>query len=155
MPLKPLEALSKAMRFCALQERCHSEVREKLYGWGVYGLAAEQILAELISQGFLNEERFACAFASGKFRIKGWGRKRIEHALRARQVSDYCIRRALQELPEDEYQTTLHNLLCHKYEELVGKTSTGAERRGALFRFAAQRGYETDLIWNAIRQLAL
>lgn len=143
------------MRFCALQERCHSEVREKLWAWGVYGLAAEQVLAELISQGFLNEERFACAFASGKFRIKGWGRKRIEHALRARQVSDYCIRKALQALPEDEYQAMLHNLLRQKYEELARKAPTSAERRAALLRFAAQRGYETDLTWNAIRQLAL
>ncbi len=144
------------MRFCALQERCHSEVREKLCAWGVYGLAAEQVLAELISQGFLNEERFACAFASGKFRIKGWGRKRIKHALRTRQVPDYCIRKALQALPEDEYQVMLNNLLCRKYEELVRKPGMPkTERRAALFRFAALRGYESDLIWSTIRQLAL
>jgi regulatory protein len=149
----PDEALAKAQRYCAYQERCHSELRSKLIEWGVYGDVLEAILAELVTEGFLNEERYACTFARGKFRIKSWGRNRIRQELRNRQVSDYCIRKAMQEIPEEEYRETLTALLQRKAAETAGLHPY--EQKAKLLRFAAQRGFEQELIWEVLPLLDL
>src|ERR1700741_430415 len=70
-------ALGKAENYCAYQERSQQEVREKLYEWGVYPSVIERIVSKLIENNFLNEERFAIAYATGKLRQKGWGRNKI------------------------------------------------------------------------------
>ena len=84
-----LEIKAKIQSFCAYQERCQKEVREKLKSLHTNSLEAEQIIAELIEENFLNEQRFASAFARGKFRIKKWGRKKIESKLKFKEVSHY------------------------------------------------------------------
>ena len=99
----PQQALLKAAGYCAYQERCHEEVREKLSEWGIYGEDAGNILLQLIGQNYLNEERFAKAFAGGKFRTKRWGRIKITLELKARKVSDYCIHDAMKEIDEELY----------------------------------------------------
>ena len=86
------DALKKIKHYCAYQERCHSEVKEKLYSFGLYKQQVENILSKLIEDNYLNEERFAIAFAGGKFRMKHWGRKKIEYELRQKQVSTFCIK---------------------------------------------------------------
>lgn len=142
------DALAKARRYCAFQERCHSEMRSKLIEWGVYGDMLEKVMADLISENFLNEERFACTFTRGKFRMKSWGRNRIVQELRARRVSDYCIRKGLQEIDEAEYLAELERLLLKKLEELSEQDAF--QRRAKLTRFALQRGYEQELISGAL-----
>lgn len=142
------EALAKARRYCAFQERCHSEMRSKLIEWGVYGDRLEEVMADLISENFLNEERFACTFARGKFRMKSWGRNRIVQELRARRVSDYCIRKGLQEIEEAEYEAELERLLRKKQEEL--SEPDAFQRKAKLMRFALQRGFEQELISGAL-----
>ena len=89
MPRVPsaIEPLAKARAYCARQERCQQEVRDKLYAWELQGREVEGIISQLIGEGFLNEARFAEHFAVSKFRQKGWGRRKIEAALKARQVS--------------------------------------------------------------------
>ncbi len=79
--LTPAQALTRAQLACAYQERCHQEMRNKLYEWGLYPDAVENILANLITENFLNEERFAKAYAGGKFRIKKWGRTRADEEM--------------------------------------------------------------------------
>ena len=143
------EALDKARRYCAFQERCHSEMRSKLIEWGVYGDKLEEVMADLISENFLNEERFACTFARGKFRMKSWGRNRIVQELRARRVSDYCIRKGLQEIAEEDYLAELERLLRKKWEELSSEPDA-FQRRAKLMRFALQRGFEQELISGAL-----
>ena len=91
------EALAKMQRYCAYQERCHEEVRSKLLNMGVYSDWREEIIVQLIEENFLNEERFARSFARGKFRIKQWGRNRIRQELKKRKISDYCVRKAMEE----------------------------------------------------------
>ncbi|MBX2927274.1 MAG: RecX family transcriptional regulator [Saprospiraceae bacterium] len=147
----PDEALAKAQRYCAYQERCHSELRSKLIEWGVYGDVLEAILAELVTEGFLNEERYACTFARGKFRIKNWGRNRITQELRQRKVSDYCIRKAMQEIPEEEYRETLIAVLQRKAAEIAGLDSY--EQKARLLRYALQRGFEQELVWEVLPSL--
>ena len=146
------EALAKARRYCAFQERCHSEMRSKLIEWGVYGDKLEEVMAGLISENFLNEERFACTFARGKFRMKSWGRNRIVQELRARRVSDYCIRKGLQEIAEEDYLAELEKLLRKKWEELSSEPD-GFQRRSKLMRFALQRGFEQELISGALARM--
>src|SRR5882762_609956 len=92
------QALQKAKHYCAYQERCHSEVKEKLYSFGLWKQEVETILSQLIEEGYLNEERFAIQFAGGKFRMKQWGRVKIKYELKQRQVSEYCVKKALKEI---------------------------------------------------------
>src|ERR1700740_2162465 len=89
------QALQKARHFCGYQERHHREVKEKLYGFGLYKNDVEELLSKLIEENYLNEERFAIQFAGGRFRIKQWGRVKIKYALKQKQVSEYCIKKAL------------------------------------------------------------
>lgn len=96
------DALVKLQRYCAYQERCHQEVRNKLVGLKVYGDDLEDVISELISEGFLNEERYARAFVRGKSRIKRWGRIKIQAHLKSKQISDYCIRKGFEELDYDQ-----------------------------------------------------
>jgi regulatory protein len=98
-----LEATQAAIqRYCAFQERCQSEVEERLRSMGVLPEAQAELVADLMANGFLNEERFARAFARGKFRIKGWGPRKIAQGLQAKRVSSACINLGLSELEEGE-----------------------------------------------------
>ncbi|AFC24953.1 regulatory protein RecX [Saprospira grandis] len=143
-------ALAKLQSFCAYQERCHQEVRKKLMDLGVYGERLDEIVADLIEDNFLNEERFAHAFAGGKFRVKSWGRLRIQRELKAKNVSAYCIRKALKnELPEEEYFPKLLELL-RKKNRLINKGDYYS-RSKKLAQYAQYRGYESHLIWEAIK----
>ena len=103
----PQQSIPKIKQYCAYQERCHAEVRDKLYSFGLYKKDAEFIISQLISENYLNEERFAILYAGGKFRIKQWGRVKIKHALRQKQVSEYSIKKALKEISESDYKKTL------------------------------------------------
>ena len=94
------QALQKLKHYCAYQERCHSEVKEKLYSLGVWKKDQDQMIATMIEEGYLNEERFAIAFASGRFKIKHWGRVKIKYELKQKQVSEYCIKKALKQIEE-------------------------------------------------------
>src|SRR6185295_8111333 len=96
--------------YCKYQERCHMEVRNKLYELGFTTSEVERQLSELIEKGVLNEERFARAYARGKFRMKQWGKEKIKQGLRLRKVSDYCIKKAFTEIDPGEYEKALHKL---------------------------------------------
>jgi regulatory protein len=105
--LTPEQALQKLKHYCGYQERCHNDVKEKLYNLGVRKSEHDAIMATLIEQGYLNEERFAIAFAGGKFRVNHWGRIKIKYGLKQKQVSDYCIRKALKQISEADYLSLL------------------------------------------------
>ena len=148
------KALRKLQAYCAYQERCHQEVRQKLLDLGIYGDDLDQIIAELIEDNFLNELRYAIAFAGGKFRVKKWGRRKIERALKQNRISDYCIRKALaSELPEADYHATLLQVL-HKKNRLLNARND-YERRQKLALYALDRGYESSLVWKMVRELDL
>ena len=147
--LTPQQALLKAASYCAYQERCHDEVTEKLSEWGVYGDDAGNILLKLIEQNYLNEERFAKAFAGGKFRVKKWGRIKIKLELKKRKISDYCIRKAMQQIDDTDYAKTIRDLIAKKSKEIKG----GKEyiRKYKIAKFVASRGFEQDLIWEILK----
>ena len=107
-------ALLKAQKHCAYQERSQQEVRNKLFEWGLHSADVENAIVELISANFINEERFAMQLASGKFRIKHWGKVKITQALKLHKVSAYCIKKALQQIPDDDYEKSLRKILEKK-----------------------------------------
>lgn len=138
------QALQKLKHFCAYQERCHSEVKEKLYNLGVWKKDHDEIIASLIEENYLNEERFAIAFAGGKFRIKHWGRIKIKYELKQKQVSDYSIKKALKQIEEDDYIKTLNRLAKEKYASL--KSEQYLIRKKKTMDYLLGRGFETGLI---------
>ena len=112
------QALPKIKQYCTYQERCHAEVKEKLYAFGLYKKDVEQLMSQLIEENYLNEERFAIQYAGGKFRMNQWGRIKIKYALKQKQVSDYCIKKALKEINESDYKKTLQKLAEKKLKTL-------------------------------------
>jgi regulatory protein len=145
------EALNKARKYCAFQERCHSEVRNKLLQWGQRGIALEEIMSQLINENFLNEERFAVAYAGGKFRIKGWGISKITNELKKRHVSEYCIRKALQQIHPAEYKKSLLKIIEKKNK--VVKEANPFKRKYKLAQFAAAKGYEAEQVWEVLNEM--
>jgi regulatory protein len=146
-----ITALDKLQKYCAYQDRCHQEVRNKLYELGIYGEDQGQIIVELIAENFLNEERFAKSYARGKFRMKKWGKMKIIQGLKRRQVSEYCIKKGLKEIDDDEYEEKLQKLLERK-NELIREKNIYV-RRKKLFNYAYQKGYESFLIQSFIKNL--
>ena len=142
--LTPDEARVKAERYCAYQDRCHQEVRRKLFDLGLYGGDVDQVMARLIEDKFVDEERFARSYARGKFRMKRWGRRRIERELKSRQISRYCIRAGLSELEEFDYEGTLEALLRKRAAKL-GDDLHPYARRQNLIEHALRKGYETEV----------
>ncbi len=147
--LTPAQAIIKAQMACAYQERCQQEMRDKLYEWGLHSNDVENIIADLISTNFLNEERFAKAFAGGKFRIKKWGKVKIKIELKKRKLSDYCIRKGLEEIDDKAYIDTLKEVISKKLKE----NPKGKEhiRNYKAAQYALSRGFESDLVWDLLR----
>lgn len=145
------QALQKIRHYCAYQERCHQEVKEKLYGFGLRKDEVDTLISKLIEDNYLDEERFAIQYAGGKFRMKHWGRRRIEAELKNRQVSAYCIRKGLAQINDADYAKTLAKLAEEKYRSLAGEEPFAA--RAKTMSFLLYKGYEPDLASKAIDAL--
>lgn len=143
------DILQKLRRYCAYQERCHEEVRTKLLSLKVYGAELEETIAQLVQEDFLNEERFAKAYAGGKFRIQKWGRVKILQELKKRKVSDYCIRKGMQEIPETEYRNSLQKIVKAAGKRYKSKSDFNTS--GKIAAYAIGRGFEPELVWQEVR----
>ena len=148
----PEQAVPKIKQYCAYQERCHAEVRDKLYSFGLHKNEVEEIISGLITENYLNEERFAIHFAGGKFRMKQWGKIKIKQALKFKQVSDYCIRKALKEIDAYEYEKTFQKLVQQKMKTLKSEKNIFIKKR-KLQDFLLQKGFETQLVQEAVNLL--
>jgi len=146
------EALEKLRHYCAYQERCHKEVKDKLYSMQMIPDAVEQIIGTLVSENYLNESRFAQQFAHGKFSIKHWGKLRITRELKARAISDYDIRKALLTIDEESYLEKISSISSKKWQQLAGNTLQ--VRKQKLYQYLAYRGWETHLIYAEIDALS-
>jgi len=149
--LTPTEAKQKIYRYCAYQERAHLEVRNKLYEYGLFRNDVEEILSDLITEGFLNEERFAKAFVGGKFRIKQWGKIKIVHELEAKGLTKNCIALGLKEIDQDQYLKTLKALLLKKSGQLSEPNVFAA--RDKVAKYAIQKGFEPDIVWPLLKEI--
>lgn len=146
-------ALEKAGHYCAYQERSQQEVRDKLYDWGLWPAAVENIIVRLITDGFLNEERFAKAYVTGKFRQKAWGKNKIKQGLKLKKVPDVLIKKALNTIDGDVYIATLTQVLERKAAVVTEKNDF--KRRYKLQQYAMSRGYESDLIADVLKNSEL
>jgi regulatory protein len=144
------QALQKLKHYCGYQDRSHNEVRQKLYDLGVWKKDHDEIIATLIEENYLNEERFAMAFAGGKFRMKQWGRVKIKYELKQKQVSEYNIKRALTQINEEEYLATLKKLADEKYNALKGEQYL--VRRKKTTDYLMQKGFEPALIQKILNE---
>jgi regulatory protein len=142
--------LDKLRHFCAFQERCIHDVEEKLREWKVGQKHAEKIIEQLVREDYLNEERFAKSFASGKFRINHWGKTKIIFELERRQVPDLIIQIGLEEIDDQEYEETLKEILYHKNLEI--KEKDPFKRKQKLVAFALQRGFHYGLIKQVLEE---
>ncbi len=146
------QALQKLKHYCAYQERAHSEVKEKLYDLGVWKKDHDEIISTLIEENYLNEERFAIAFTGGKWRVKHWGRVKIKYELKQKQVSEYCIKKAMKQIDEDEYMAVLQKLADERYASL--KSDQYMVRKKKTMDFLVARGFETDLVRKAVAKFS-
>ena len=151
MSLTKEQAVEKIKNFCAWQERCHNDVRSKLYSFGLKKTEVEEVIGHLIEHGFLNEERFAKQYAGGKFRIKHWGRKKIQYELQQKGVSAYCIKVGLKEIDEEMYVTVLRKLAFAKWKTLAGQNKL--VRQSKTYAYLLQKGYENVLINRVIKEI--
>lgn len=142
------QAIQKLRQFCAYQERSHSEVKQKLYDLGVWKSEHDEIIASLIEDDYLNEERFAKAFVGGKYRMKDWGRKKIYYGLKEKGISDYLIKKAMKEIEEEGYLKTLQTLAEKKYESLKGEQYL--VRKKKTMDYLLQKGYEPNLVTGIV-----
>lgn len=136
--------------WCAYQERSQHEAYLKLKSFGLDEDEAGNIITRLIGDNFLNEERYAIAFAGGKFRLKKWGRYRIRMELKQQRVSEYCIKKALQQIDEDDYMKTLETLIAKKMEQ--EKEPDRVKKYYKVLQYAVSKGYEKDLIADVLKQ---
>jgi regulatory protein len=148
----PQQSVPKIKQYCAYQERCHAEVRDKLYSFGLNKIEVEEIISGLITENYLNEERFAIHYAGGKFRMKQWGKNKIKQSLKFKQVSDYCIRKALKEIDSKEYEKTFQKLAEQKVKTLKSEKNIFVKKR-KLQDFLIQKGYEKEKIREAVNNL--
>ena len=147
-PLNPDQALQKLRHFCGYQERCHSEARSKLYKLEIARKHHDTIIAALIEEGYLDEERFAIAFAGGKFRINQWGKQKIKHALKQKQVSEYSISKGLRKIVNEEYLPALKKLAESKYSSLL--ESDHVLRIKRTMDYLLQKGFEAELVSDVL-----
>jgi len=150
--LTPQQALPKIKTYCAYQERCHSEVKEKLFSYGLSKNDVEELVSKLVVENYLNEERFAIQFTGGKFRIKQWGKTKIRYELRQKQVSEYCIKKALSLIDDSAYLETFHKLAALKLKSLKTETNIFIKKK-KLQDFLRMKGYDSDLIKTAINEV--
>ena len=153
--MKPIsslkEAIQKAEYFCSYQERCHEEVISKLIGMKMDSDEIDQIMVHLITENFLNEERFACSFARGKHRIKHWGKIRISSELKFKKIAQTLINKALQEISPEEYLDTFHSL-ANRHWDAIRETNT-IKKRNKFCDFLLRKGFESNLVYEKSKEL--
>jgi regulatory protein len=144
-------AIAKMEHFCAYQERCHQEVIEKLQSIHMDSDEIDTIIVHLITENFLNEERFAFSFARGKHRIKKWGRIRITNELKFRKINQNLIHTALKEITPEEYNATFNSLSNRQWESI--RESNALKKRKKFCDFMLRKGFESQLIYEKVKEL--
>jgi regulatory protein len=152
-PLESGDIIQKIRHYCTYQERYIREVQDKLKSWAVQKQQIPVIINQLQKEGFLNEERFAKAFAGGKFRLNKWGRQKIEFELKLRGLPELLIEEGLFEIDEEEYREVLKELISRKYQEIKHEKTVNIREK--IINFAYMKGYEMSLILALIKELQI
>ena len=145
------EAIHKIEHYCAYQERCHEEVVQKLRSMKMDADEIDVIIVKLLSDNFLNEERFACSFARGKHRMKQWGKIRIINELKFKKINQRLITTALQEISEEEYLLTFHTLAERNWESI--RETNSLKKRKKICDYLLRKGFESNLVYEKVKEL--
>jgi regulatory protein len=144
-------ALKRAAALCSSQEQCSSHIREKLNNWKISDSDAERIIDLLKKERFLDDQRYATFYVRDKFRFNGWGKVKLRVMLRQKEIPLPVIEEALNQIDPELYKQTCTRLISEKSASL--KEANQFKRKGKLFRYAAQRGFESDLIHQILSYL--
>jgi len=144
-------ALKRAAALCSSQEQCSSHIRGKLNSWKVSVEDAEKIIDLLLKEKFLDDQRYANVYARDKFRFNSWGKIKLTVMLRQKEIPTPVIEEALNQIDPELYKQTCTRLISEKSATL--KETNHFKRKGKLFRFASQRGFESDLIHQILSYL--
>lgn len=145
------DLLEQARSYCAYQERCHKEVRNKLVALSFSGEDLEEALSSLIAEGFLNEERFARSYCRGKFNQKHWGKRKIVRYLKQKEVSDYCIKKGLEEIDLEIYENVFEQLFQKKKMELATEKNHWIKKK-KIRDYLIAKGFEPYMIYERLKQ---
>ncbi len=145
------DAKHKLEHYCAYQDRCHSEVINKMFLLGITAKIHDDIIVHLIEHNYLNEERFARSFVRGKHRLSAWGKNRIISELKFRNINARLITLALTEIDDEEYYETFDRISAKKWEQI---TDTNILKKKQKFTSYLQRkGYNTSEIIEKTKEL--
>ena len=159
MPKKPAQPLTldqvldKIAKYCAYQERCVREVRDKLKTYDIPQEDRDKILDYLLDNRFVNDERFAKSFVRGKINQSGWGVNKIRFHLVQKGIDKEIIDEALGQTDEEVYRQRLTDILKTKSKTI--KTDSDFEKKRKLAAYAMQKGFEGNLVWDVLKDLAI
>jgi len=146
-PLDAAQAFRKAADYCVSQEHCIGEVRFKMKQWGINNNLINSTIDQLIDEGFIDEKRYASAFARGKFKLFDWGKIKIANELRMKGIPSGLVSEALNEIDEDEYKETVKSLINKK---LGSNKQPSRGERSKIFNYLMGKGFETEIIMKAM-----
>lgn len=152
-PLSSAQALNRAAALCARIEQAPGDILEKLIKWGLSTSDARQVIAQLTTQGFIDEGRYARAFVKDRFAFNGWGKIKIAHQLRLKGIPTEVIDEAITAIDDDDYRQRLTELLRAKWRTVKGREPRAAW--AAMMRFAASRGFETTIASECVQTVTL
>ncbi|MBP3354201.1 MAG: RecX family transcriptional regulator [Bacteroidales bacterium] len=145
------EALTKCTALCSRAEYSVWDIRERLTKWDIEENHQDDIINYLISNNYINEERYAESFISDKLKFSKWGRIKIKYALHQKRISESIIYKILNDINEEEYYKTLVDLISNKAKYKSGEMDI--KKRASIYNFALSRGFEPELINRALRKL--
>ena len=144
-------AADRIKRYCAIQDRCQWDVIKKMNEWSLGEKTKNHLLEILITENYVNEERFSQSFCRGKFKIKNWGKRKISNELKQKNISKICITKGMKEIKEDEYLKVLDKLFIQKRDKVTDKNHF--VRKTKIANFLIQRGFESFLVWEKMKDL--
>lgn len=145
------KALAKVAAICAKEEKCCDDIRQKLFQWKIEQSDIQDIIDNLINEGYINEQRYCGQYARDKFKFNRWGKIKIAYNLRAKQINEKIISEALESIPMVDYEEMVKDELVKKLKTL--NQFDDFTKKGKLFQFGQSRGYETDIIQKLISKL--
>ena len=152
-PLTPDQVLDKMAKYCAYQERCVKDVRDKLKTFDIPQTEKDKILDYLLDNRFVNNERFAKSFVRGKVNQSGWGLNKIRFHLMQKGIDKELIEEALGQTDEEVYRQRLIDILKTKSKTI--KADSDFEKKRKLAAYAMQKGFEAALVWEVLKDFAI
>ena len=144
-------ATDRLKDYCAIQDRCQWDVIQKMREWGLLEVTQNHLLELLIQEHYVDEERYSRSFCRGKFRIKKWGKRKITNELKKKGISDVCITNGLEEIDDIEYLEELDNI-CQKKKDSINEKNHFIKKK-KIATYLINKGYESDLVWDKLREL--